>query len=80
MAQQHYNTNEPLFTVIFRHPEARSILTEWSTQNRKAQAKVEDNRMFIYDHNTLSLFMVTWNHDWDQINIWDNWAKRHINP
>jgi hypothetical protein len=78
MALPTYRSNEPLFTVIMRDPDARNLLTKWSTTSRSIAARVEDNRMHIYDHNTLSLFVVTWENGWDRVVIWDPWAKRHI--
>ena len=74
-----YRSGEPLFTVIMRDPEARNRLTRWTTTSKSIAARVEDNRMHIFDHNTFSLFMVTWTHGWDNVVIWDPWAKRHIN-
>ena len=74
-----FRSGEALYTVILRDPEAKSRLTKWTSTSRSIQAKVDDNRMHIYDHNTLSLFLVTWTHSWDNMVIWDPWAKRHIN-
>ena len=73
-----YRTGEPLYTVIIRDPVARERLTHWSNTSRSIAARVEDNRMHIFDHNTLSLFIVTWTHSWDNMVIWDPWLKRHI--
>jgi hypothetical protein len=73
-----YRSGEPLFTVIMRDTDARNLLTRWSTTSKSIAAKVEDSRMHIYNHHTLSLFMVTWTHSWDNVVIWDPWAKRHI--
>jgi hypothetical protein len=74
-----FRSGEALYTVILRDPNARNLLTKWSATSRSIQARVDDNRMHIFDHNTLSLFLVTWTHSWDNIVIWDTWAKRHIN-
>ena len=74
-----WKSGEALYTVILRDPEAKSRLTKWTTTSRSIQARVEENRMHIYDHNTLSLFLVTWTHSWDNMVIWDPWAKRHLN-
>jgi hypothetical protein len=74
-----FKNGDALYTVILRSNDAKNQLVKWSTTSRSIQARVEDNRMYIYDQNTLSLFMVTWAHGWDSMNIWDNWAKRHIN-
>jgi hypothetical protein len=73
-----YRSGEPLFTVIMRDTKARNLLTRWSSTSRTIQARVDDNRMHIFDHNTLSLFIVTWEHGWDCVVIWDPWNKRHI--
>jgi hypothetical protein len=73
-----FKNGDPLYTVILRHSDARNLLTRWSTTSRSIQARVEENRMHVYDHNTLSLFVVTWTHGWDNITVWDPWTKRHI--
>ena len=73
-----FRSGDALFTVILRDPDARNRLTKWSATSRSIQARVEDNRMHIYDHNTLSMFIVTWTHGWDNLVVWDPWAKRHI--
>ena len=73
-----YRSGEPLFTVIMRNTEAKNLFTKWAATSRSIQARVEENRMHIFDHNTLSLFIVTWTHSWDNLVIWDPWSKRHI--
>jgi hypothetical protein len=74
-----YRSEQPLYTVIIRDPAARDWLTRWTQTSRSIAARVEDNRMHIFDHNTLSLLIVTWTHSWDNMVIWDPWTKRHIN-
>jgi len=74
-----YRSEQPVFTVIMRDADARNLLTRWTQSSRSIAARVEDNRMHLFDHNTLSLFMVTWTHGWDNLVIWDPWSKRHIN-
>lgn len=73
-----FKSGEALYTVILRDPQARNLLTKWASTSRSIQARVDDNRMHLFDHNTLNLFLVTWTHSWDNIVIWDTWAKRHI--
>ena len=73
-----YRSGEPLYIVIMRDSDARNLLTRWTTTSRSISARVDDNRMNIYDHNTLSLFIVTWTQGWDHVVIWDPWSKRHI--
>jgi hypothetical protein len=74
-----YRSGEPLFTVIMRDPDARNLFTRWCGTSKSIAARVEENRMHIYDHNTLNLFVVTWTAGWDRIVIWDPWSKRHVN-
>ena len=78
MSLSNYRTTDPLFTVIHRDPNARDRLTKWTLTSRSIAARVDDNRMHIFDHSTLSLFIVTWTHGWANIIIWDPWVKRHI--
>jgi hypothetical protein len=78
MSLSNYRTADPIFTAIYRDPSARDRLTQWATTSRAIQARVEDNRMHMFDYNTLSLFIVTWTHAWDNMVIWDPWLKRHI--
>jgi hypothetical protein len=78
MSVSTYRSEQPLFTVIMRDADARNLLTRWTQTSRSIAARVEDNRMHVFDHNTLSLFMVTWTHGWDNLVIWDPWSKRHI--
>ena len=70
--------SEPMFIVILRSPQAKSLLNSWLNANKSAQARVEEHRMQIMDHNTLNLFMVTWTHNWDDVTIWGTWNRRHI--
>lgn len=78
MTQSILRGTEPVYTVILRDPAARAMLTKWTESSRSISARVEDNRMHLFDHVTFGLFMVTWTHSWDNMVIWDPWAKRHI--
>jgi hypothetical protein len=73
-----YRSGDPLYTVIYRDTEAKNRLQKWSTTSRSIQARVDDNKMHLFDHNTLMIFVVTWNHAWDNILVWDTYLKRHI--
>ena len=79
MTIQTYRSEQPLFTVIMRDTDARNLLTRWTQTSRSIAARVEDNRMHLFDYNTLSMFLVTWAHGWNNLVIWDPWAKRHVN-
>jgi hypothetical protein len=73
-----FKNGDALYIVIFRDPNAKTLLQKWLTANRHAQAKVEDNKLHIYDNNTFNLFCITWKNDWNNILIWDTYLKRHI--
>jgi hypothetical protein len=79
MSLSNYRSSEPIFTIIHRDSSANDRLNKWSKTSRSIQARVEDNRMHIYDHNTFSLFIMSWTHGWDNVMVWDPWSKRHIN-
>jgi len=69
---------EILYTVIFRNNDATNRFKKWIATSKSIQAKVENNRLHIFDHNTLNLFVVSWHHGWEDVMIWDCWTKRHI--
>ena len=54
-----FKNGDALYTIIFRDPNAKTLLQKWLTSNRHAQAKVEDNKLHIYDHNTFNIFFVS---------------------
>ena len=78
MTLPQYKNGDTLYTIICRADDAKSKLVKWSTTSRSIQAKIEEHRMHIFDHNTLMIFVVTWQHEWDTILVWDCYAKRHI--
>ena len=73
-----YKNGDPLYTIILRDQEARNQLTRWIQSSKTIQARVEDNRMHLFDHNSLMIFVVTWAHSWDNIMVWDTYQMRHI--
>ena len=73
-----FKNGDVLYTIIFRNPEAKFLLQKWMTTNRHAQARVEENKLHIYDHNTLNIFSITWPNGWENILVWDCYMKRHI--
>ena len=78
MTLPQYKNGDALYTIICRGDDAKAKLHKWTTTSRSIQARVDDNKMHIYDHNSLMIFVVTWNHTWDNILIWDCYTKRHI--
>ena len=73
-----YKNGDALYTIICRADDAKIKLSKWTTTSRSIQARVEENRMHIFDHNTLMIFVVTWCHTWDNILVWDTYQKRHL--
>lgn len=73
-----FKNNEPLFLIILREDDARNKFSRWVTTSKSIQAKIEDNRMYLYDFISFNLFLVNWKHSWDNILVWDTLAKRHI--
>ena len=73
-----YKNGDPLYTIILRDQEARNQFTRWAQSSKTIQARVEDNRMHLFDHNSLMIFVVTWGHSWENILVWDTYQKRHI--
>jgi hypothetical protein len=73
-----YRSGDPLYTIIYRDDNAKAHLTRWSSSSKSIQARVDDNRLHLFDHNSLMIFVVTWGHAWDNILIWDTYLKRHI--
>jgi len=72
-----YRAAEALYIVIVRDRDAERLLREWAKSNNQ-QVSIENNRMRLFEDRSLSLFTVTWNHDWTNVMIWDAWNKRHI--
>lgn len=69
---------DSVYIVILRTPDAKNLLQKWLSSNRYASARVDENRLYINDHNTYNLFLVTWTNGWDNILVWDYYLKRHI--
>ena len=78
MTLPQYKNGDPLYTIILRDAEARTHLQRWTNTSKSIQARVEENRMHLFDHNTLMIFVVTWTYSWDNVLIWDTYLRRHI--
>jgi hypothetical protein len=74
-----FKNGDALYTIIYRHEDAKARLIKWSNTSRSIQSRIDDNKLYLYDHNSLSLFIVNWSFSWDNVLIWDCYAKRHIN-
>ena len=69
---------EPVYTVFVREEQAHEKLALWVKTSTSIQARIDQAKMYIYDQNTLNLFVLTWTHGWGRVVVWDNWQKRHI--
>ena len=78
MTLPQYKNGDALYTIICRADDAKAKLSKWTTTSRSIQARVEEHKLQVYDHNTLMIFVVTWNHSWDTILVWDTYQKRHL--
>jgi len=73
-----FRNSDALYIIIFKNPNANKLLQQWVASNRYIQARVDNNKLHIYDHNTFNLFSVTWANGWGNILVWDCYIKRHI--
>jgi hypothetical protein len=78
MSQPKDKHGEAMFIILLRTSQARNLFTAWINDNKNARARIDDGRRYLFDHNSLNLFMVTWRHNWDDVTIWDTWNRRHI--
>lgn len=69
---------EPLYIVILRNQQAESMLRNWVKENHVDHANVSGNKMMIHHQNAFDSFLMTWNHDWQTVVVWDTWNRRHI--
>lgn len=77
MTISNFRSAEPLYIVMVRSNNAENLLRTWARESQ-CQVTIEGNRMKIFDQRSLSVFQMAWNHDWDQVTVWDCWNKRHI--
>ena len=68
---------DALYIIIIRDSQANTLLKNWANKNRQ-EVQLANNKMSLYTQNSLSIFQVTWNNDWDNVTIWDTWNRRHI--
>lgn len=77
MTISNFRANEALYVIIVREKNAEQLLKSWA-KSANCQVQVENNRMKIFDHRSLSMFQMTWTHGYDNVTVWDAWNKRHI--
>ena len=73
-----YRAAEPLYVVILRNQQAENLLRTWVREHKIEHASVNGNRMMIHHQSTFDRFLITWNHTWDLVTVWDTWNRRHI--
>lgn len=77
MTISNFRASEPLYLVIVREKDAEQLLRDWARESR-CQVQIENNRMKIFEHRSLSMFRMTWALGFHNVAIWDTWNKRHI--
>ena len=77
MTISNFRANEALYVIIVREKNAEQLLKSWA-KSTNCQVQVENNRMKIFEHRSLSMFQMTWTHGYDNVTVWDAWNKRHL--
>ena len=77
MSTYNSKSGEALYVIILRDSQANTLLKNWANKNRQ-DVHLANNKMSLYNQNSLNLFQVTWNGGWGNVTIWDTWHKRHI--
>lgn len=77
MTIKNFRAAEALYLVIIRNKNGEQLLRDWA-RGSNAQVSIENNRMKLFEHQTLAMFQLNWPHDWSQVTIWDCWNRRHI--
>jgi hypothetical protein len=77
MTISNFRSNEALYIVIVRDKNAEQLLKQWA-KSANVQVSIDSNRMKIFEQRSLSLFQIQWQHDWEQVTIWDCWNRRHL--
>lgn len=72
-----YRSHEPLYIIMIRDSNGERLLRRWVQENQ-VQAIIENTRMRLFDQRSYQVFVMRWNHGWDDVVIWDCWNKRHI--
>ena len=78
MSITNFRTAEPLYIVILRNQQAENLLKSWIKEHRVEHANVNGNRLMLHHQGAFDRFMLTWNHDWNLVIVWDAWNRRHI--
>lgn len=78
MSITNFRTAEPLYIVILRNQQAENLLKSWIKEHRVEHANVNGNRLMLHHQGAFDRFMLTWNHDWNLVTVWDAWNRRHI--
>ena len=77
MTITNFRSSEALYIVIVRDKNAEQLLKLWA-KSANVQVSIDSNRMKVFEQRSLSLFQMQWQHDWEQVTIWDCWNRRHL--
>ena len=69
---------EPLYIISLRNQQAESLLKSWIKEFKIEHASVNGNKMMLHCQYAFDRFLITWNHSWDSISVWDTWNRRPV--
>jgi hypothetical protein len=76
-----HQESEPLYIITLRHDQAEQLFKKWIEHNKISRYQILGRKMYLYSSYDLDRFRMTWNYDeavWQQLLVWDNWIRRHI--
>jgi hypothetical protein len=73
-----FSEHDALYVITLRDNKAEIKLRAWVKTSQHNLAEVDGHRLRLFDHNTWSRFFMTWQYGFEQLTVWDNWNRRHI--
>ena len=72
------NNSQSVYVITCRDRDANRNLQAWLRSSSHNRARVEANRLYIFDENTWQRFCMSWPHGFRNLHAWDNWNRRSI--
>jgi hypothetical protein len=69
---------DPLYIITLHHERAETLFRAWTEQNRITRYQISGRRMCLYSGYDFDQFRMTWNTNWHNLSIWDNWNRRLV--
>lgn len=74
-----YRSPEPLYIIcLHNHARPDVLFRAWIKDNKIEHAQVTNNKLLLHDRLSFEYFKLFWDHDLDNVLIWDTWCRRHI--